>query len=90
MNFSAGLSDIEFVLNVIANTKSKELRKDFEKYKEEACWYLIPQLVYINICYNVTARVYYYNNHMVYFSPAVHSNSLSDVESHVNHSAYPV
>ena len=58
MNFSAGLKDIEFVLNFIINTKSEELRKDFERNKEEACWYLIPQLVYINICYNVMAIIY--------------------------------
>ena len=71
MNYSDGINDIEFVLNGITHAKSEELRNDFKKYKEEACWYLIPRLVYINNCYNVTTIVYGGLFHLM-FTPVIY------------------
>ena len=53
---SDGMRDIEDVLQIILNL-ADGVAGNFTKERKIACWYLIPQVKYIRICYNVTSTI---------------------------------
>ena len=50
-NYSKGLDEIETVLVKILNHTGSDY--DFIQEKQTSCWYLIPRIKYINICYDI-------------------------------------
>ena len=52
-NYSLGMDAIETVLLEIINHQESEYIKE----KESACWYLVPRIKYINVCYDVRNKV---------------------------------
>ena len=63
-NLSEGMKDIEAVLQTILNIENR-LAGNFTKEKKVACWYLIPRVIYIRSCYNVTSPIYYMTVHLI-------------------------
>ena len=51
-NYSEGMDDIETALLEILNHTGQ----GYAEEKKSSCWYLIPRMKYINICYNVKTK----------------------------------
>ena len=83
-NYSSGMDDIETVLVEIINGQESECIKE----KESACWYLIPRIKYINVCYGVRNKVETIILGVIYLvlhSPLRYPQSSSD---HLNRDSF--
>ena len=64
-SISDGMKDIEDVLQIILNSED-ELAGSFTNERKIACWYLIPRIVYIKSCYNITYIIRYVIAHLIF------------------------
>ena len=93
-NYSEGMNEMELALNII---QTLENPFSYEETKSTICWYLIPRVRHIEICYNVSQVllkiVYYTTSFILYviFSPHPFAlpNSITSNNQHFWSSSMP-